>query len=1311
MNYFAFISYTGADRKWAAWLHRQLEYYRIPTGIFTDSGSHPKNLRPIFWYKKDLSGTVLADALRRELDASRYLIVICSPESARSAWVNDEVKRFCDTGRADRIIPFVVDGETHSADPTRECLPPALRELPRDREIRAISVADQGRRHALVDVVATMLGVRFDALWQRYKRRRTRLACVWSAVAALLVAVALFAWDYTRERTEYYSNSVDIYGIPQGIGRLTSEQVAHRFHSLRFTYRRTPFGEPGFYSWRLDRVEAVNSAGYTNGQTVDGIYQYPVLKLDYADGKLDRVTGKNIDGVTEMIYTIRDDFDGTPAGIVDLGGTEITQASGYLPGAVSDDAITTRSKIKRLHLIRDDRGRIIAKTFHSNNDDDLKASAIANEHDTFGERYTLSDEGLMLRADYLGLDGKPSPNRYGVASEVSRYNADYTVAHTGYLNIEGLPVLNENLFAGAYAFYDSWGNVTSIRYCDVDDKPIYNKWLYSIIAIDTDEKGNRTAIRYFSPDSVLTINEDGFAITEIDSNNQGRPIVTRYYDENATLAPAKNGAAIVKAKFDSKGRLTQLSYFDKDGKPIIEGTDGCHSHTRILDADGYLVEVRFFDEDMKPTLSTRLAHSTTYAYDPYHRITSVAFFDTEGRPTLNDQFYHRMDLTYDSRGNRIKEEFFDSEGQRILCDNGYAVHELGYDDAGNITFRRTFDTDYQPVFVNLAVTLRDQFNPKGLLVKRSWYDADDSLTTNQNWVAIEQYSYDEEGHNTLIRFFDKDSLPTLDKETLAASIVKTYDRSGNCIREEYFDTAGKPTLNANHTAVTVYEYDDKRNNIAQAFFGTEGEPVVCSLGYHGWKRILNSRGSDIDRTYYGTKGELVPDNFGVAHYHNTADELGRIVKEEYFAADGSPVEHGSYGAEASMIELDNRGRITKRMRLDSQGNIRNPSNLEYIAFDISEYDNRGNEIRKEYRDADGNLTKRLGYSSIEFERDALNRITSQTHFDADGKPASGPNFYARFTARYPHPDSIIYTFMDNQLRPVINMTHVMDSGNLRKMIYTDSVGNLTMYHNPTLGPRPFAMMINTFDAHRNKIATDFYGSDGKLLSDDNGHASEHMAYDERGRLIETRVLGAYGAPVSTIESGISHVLFKYDDFGNIVEQTWLDADDKPSDNPWGYWKIKNEYDQRGNRVKSWYTLPDGTVTNRRPSNGGPNGGLADESTRASLPEELRSLILCSVEGLGQMWDEGYRGMYVVLRFNDWVVGVNNIEDFSKTIRSAAGNPKHVILWRFDENNPEGGEIFDQTFSEAPLTARFMDLSCPDDTLPRLAAAKLAAHEH
>ena len=168
-GYFAFISYKREDAKWADWLQHELEHYRLPSNL-NGREDLPKSIRPVFKDTSELNPTCLPRQIQEALADSRYLIVICSPRSAKSEWVNKEVETFVGMGKTDCIIPFIIEGKTHSGDPATECYPKALRELPPSQEILGANINEYGKKAALVKIVAQMLGLKFDTLWQRTEK-------------------------------------------------------------------------------------------------------------------------------------------------------------------------------------------------------------------------------------------------------------------------------------------------------------------------------------------------------------------------------------------------------------------------------------------------------------------------------------------------------------------------------------------------------------------------------------------------------------------------------------------------------------------------------------------------------------------------------------------------------------------------------------------------------------------------------------------------------------------------------------------------------------------------------------------------------------------------------------------------------------------------------------------------------------------------------------------------------------------------------------------------------------------------------------
>ena len=246
MNYrnFAFISYSHRDMKIARWLQSHLERFRLPTEIHNDVEAGSRYLRPVFRDQTDLNAGVLSSELRRNLEESKYLIILCSGNSANSQWVNDEVRAFVEMGRLEYIIPVLIeDGDERVLFPAY--LSSMFKE-DRNKELLAVNLCADGKEKALVKVVARMLGVSFDSLWQRHRRRKRIVTSV-SAISALAVMTVLYVFAFPVYLTVQVSS--EHCGLPQpdrlfmsiGGANYNASTADTIFHGLKL---------PGFYRLR-----------------------------------------------------------------------------------------------------------------------------------------------------------------------------------------------------------------------------------------------------------------------------------------------------------------------------------------------------------------------------------------------------------------------------------------------------------------------------------------------------------------------------------------------------------------------------------------------------------------------------------------------------------------------------------------------------------------------------------------------------------------------------------------------------------------------------------------------------------------------------------------------------------------------------------------------------------------------------------------------------------------------------------------------------------------------------------------------------
>ncbi len=206
-NYVAFISYRHKplDIAVAERIHRMIERYTIPRALRKNG---EKRLGLVFRDRDELPlSNDLTEDIYTALDHSQYLIVVCTPDTPESLWVNQEIEHFIQrhgrhrvltvlaAGTAEESIPksitttYADDGET-----VLEIVEPMCAYLSADSEKKVM----QNLKTEFLRLVAAILECPYDALYQRRKRyvRRLLTAAVGGTVAVLLTVIALLiGWN------------------------------------------------------------------------------------------------------------------------------------------------------------------------------------------------------------------------------------------------------------------------------------------------------------------------------------------------------------------------------------------------------------------------------------------------------------------------------------------------------------------------------------------------------------------------------------------------------------------------------------------------------------------------------------------------------------------------------------------------------------------------------------------------------------------------------------------------------------------------------------------------------------------------------------------------------------------------------------------------------------------------------------------------------------------------------------------------------------------------------------------------------------
>ncbi|MBE6406481.1 MAG: tetratricopeptide repeat protein, partial [Lentisphaerae bacterium] len=212
-KFYAFVSYSRKNSPAANYLQKSLERSKIPTKKIHESllPNDGKHIKPVFLDKRDLevSEKDFSENIQYAIENSRYLLVLCSPESAQSEWVGREISYFLETHDNDlnAIVPIILSGRPGSCGED-ECLPDALRRadiisrnLPNMTAEKDES-EKQGWENGLVQAMSYMLRVDRESIKATIDAEKMRIQRNYTIISltALLISSVLTVWALFAER-------------------------------------------------------------------------------------------------------------------------------------------------------------------------------------------------------------------------------------------------------------------------------------------------------------------------------------------------------------------------------------------------------------------------------------------------------------------------------------------------------------------------------------------------------------------------------------------------------------------------------------------------------------------------------------------------------------------------------------------------------------------------------------------------------------------------------------------------------------------------------------------------------------------------------------------------------------------------------------------------------------------------------------------------------------------------------------------------------------------------------------------------------
>lgn len=900
-----------------------------------------------------------------------------------------------------------------------------------------------------------------------------------AATIAIIIGVGGWFWDYNRVKVSYYKDYVEQWGVPVGIHKLTSEEVANRSQSYRIETQKR----------KVQRLSLVNSKGsIISHHTTDDIDRPSDCRYYYnEDGKLDYVKIYLQCGRVEMIKDyVNSDLNVAVFRYDDGLGTEKTLGAETVTTFTKNtDEGAKKSRISRYLLTYDENGHVTELRYAG-----FQNVRVADADGLYGRKYILDDLGRVREEVFIDQEGNVKATRYGLAIRTREYNDKDDAVRFTYLSPSREPAGEKDLgIPVCHNHVDEWGNTVKQVYesldgelmmrrdynCNamvmeyakgemvsngllgLDGKPIYMKGdRYSYHVDSYDKYGFVNKIQYFDVDGNPALSS-GFHKAEVVNDSKGNLLEVWFYDVEGSLVLNAGQSAGYKATYDSLGNQSSIMYYGIDRKPVML-MHGASGELCEYDRFGRMTSRSFLNTDSLPCYDNQNhVASSKYEYDPSGNLLSISFYTPNGDSlSLSNENVAGWRMKYDDMGNETERTFFDEKGKPCAIKYGYALVKNTYDENGNKKTDRYYNMNGQLVTEAGSNYVHDRngnlleeypIGPdekiqKGKLVLRRKYDDRDNrieeavflegqpATNSLKWHR-HTMKYDNKNQKIEESYYDTKGNPTA-VEGKASTIKYEYDGYGNITKFSYFDDKGKPTTCENGFSVTVHEYDVFGNNVHELNYDVDGKPVDPKIWCPEAIAKYDRFGNLVYHAAKDGKGNFIPfqsEDFSIVR--NEYDDHGNKTSESYFDKYDKPIVAKRWGYHKVTSVYDNRDNLISQMFFgaDDKPMISKNHGCHKIVYT---YDARDNKISEAYFNVEGKpMNGKEGYHKEVYTYDEQGRRIKEETFNVNGKPVCGTNSIC---------SKIVYGYEDGS--QVATTAKLYDpKGNLVRSFRRDSEGN------------------------------------------------------------------------------------------------------------------------------------------------------------------------------------------------------------------------------------------------------------------------------
>ena len=817
----------------------------------------------------------------------------------------------------------------------------------------------------------------------------------------------------------------------------------------------------------------------------------------------------------------------------------------------------------RLTLVNDDRGNTC---WRSSWGADGQASAFQEGYAHYRNEYDA--RGMKISASYWDKNALPTLSDEGIFWTAYRYDELGRMIERRYFGTDGKPTLNNEGYSIArWAFINPVNRFdwSEVAFFDANEQPIAGP-KNAVRVTQRFDGGDLVELIYRGAD-----NTGAVSVTPGEAQS-GEENSSAVKDSSRGSVGTKQQQS-EKSSSARRGSRAFASSSEEDiGVPAMT-PEGWGRKLNEYDKEGFgLLKVEEFyaldGKEWRRVVLPRGQHRILSEHDERGRVVASIERDLEGKtapgagPVLRGEYLGRFDKFTAIR-------YFESKNdQRFALPTGVSGMSFTHDEAGRRTSKTTLDRDDNAIDVGGFATYRQEYNSRGDLVRESWLTAKQAAARGPDGHAAVAITSDPAGREIERQLFDAEG--KLVRQGFYYAILRQRrDERGRVVEKAYLDADEKPARNAERVAKVASAYDERGRVIEERCFDEKGQLAPQRDGYVIKRMTYDVRGRVASESCFNASD--TPVELNEAHRISFArDEQGRIVTKQFFRADPKNV------FASRLVRFDDQSRMVEESYLDAKGDpIDGPS--KYSVSRI-EYDPKGQWTRYAYFDRDRNPTRTsVGFREmvITLEEAAGSPPASRAQMPAKRRRVLGFDGKNGYTGRLDLLNAagnvLEQRFLDEKDQPVRST----DGYAIIRLNYDPKGRRLSMLfldadESPARSPDGMQKVVSTYDLPGDTSRHVYSGFEGSK-----GYVTREDLLNAAGQPLEQRYLDAENKLVR-IAAGYAMLRRTYDGQGRRLSMLFFDADESPARGPDGAQKIVSTYGLPDGTSRNVYSGFDGS---------------------------------------------------------------------------------------------------------------------------------------